>query len=114
LSLPLTPARLAALYEALRAFPPFCRWKLPPTAEVQFHVVRQTAAFGDHYQVGDVHHIRVSAAKNGHLETTLATVAHEMVHIHQCRLGQERTHGAYFKRCATLICRRFGWDERSF
>lgn len=114
MSLPLSAQRLAAIYECLRAFPPFNRWALPPASDVKFVVTRHVDQFGDHFTLRDTHHVRVSSAKSGHFETVVITVAHEMVHMRQARIGIKVNHGNFFKRQARSICRRFGWDEKAF
>lgn len=122
MTLALTPARLAATYEFLRAFPPFSRWRLPPAGEVKFEVLA-TRNFYGHYartlkRDGPVkHYISVSAGRVGHAGTLLMTVAHEMLHLRQ-EIAEATTphadHNAAFQRAAAGICRRFGFDPKAF
>jgi hypothetical protein len=119
LSLPLTAARLASLYEALRAFPPFCRLKCPPAAFINLRVSRHRDREGHYtrYLRTDDHYIVVSSAKVGHFDSVVRTLAHEMIHLHQ---GVARTetpgalHNAEFRRIAKRACDRFGWDLKTF
>ena len=122
MTLALTPARLAAAYDFLRAFPPFCNWGLPPASEVVFKVLA-TRNFYGHYartlkRDGPLkHYISVSEGRVGHAGTLLATMAHEMLHLRQ-ELVESTTphadHNAAFQRAANAICRRFGFDPRAF
>jgi phage terminase large subunit len=58
--------------------------------------------------------IRVSEAKNGFTSTLLATMAHEMCHLRQQRLGDRGHHSASFKRMAARVCRAHGFDLKTF
>ena len=122
MSIPLHPSQLAAMYDCLREFPPFKKWKLPPGDEVEFHVLRTRAYYGDHSRwdhgaKAGTHVIRVSRARVGHFNTLAQVVAHEMVHMRQ---RQNRTetpntqHNAEFWGIANNICAIHGWDERVF
>jgi len=117
MSLPLTPARLASVYEMLRIFPPFSRWKLPQAAEVQFHVAKTSQWHAAWWIEGSTHHIEVSGKKHAHLASLVCSMAHEMIHVRQ-RIAKTETngaeHNAEFKKDATLICRRFGFDAGQF
>ena len=115
----LTPARLAAAYECLRAFPPFCRWRLPPASDVRFTVLKTKAAYGQHRRLkySDKHFVYVSAGTVGHLNTLMCTMAHELIHVAQDvrkTTTPNTEHNAQFWRIAKSVARQFGWDERSF
>lgn len=121
MSLPLTSDRLAAIYEALRAFPPFSRWNLPHADSVEFHVTRHRDRFADwsRYTRGPkkgTHIIRVSSSRHDHFEGLVMTVAHEMIHAAQAIAGTATNaeHNSDFLRRAVFICRRFGWDRVAF
>lgn len=119
MSIPLTPARLRALYECLRQFPPFNKMGLPPADEIQFEVTKTRAVSGAYcrYTYTDHHIIEVSQACNGHFATAAATMAHEMIHLgqHVQRTTTPNTeHNADFHRIAKLVCKRFGWDPKTF
>jgi hypothetical protein len=113
MSVPITKATLIAAYELLRTVPPFLGWKLPDVGEVEFGVFRAKTHFGD----CDGDRIRVSCGKHGQLNTLLATVAHECIHLHQMGNDLETRgveHNADFKRRAARICRQHGWDAATF
>ena len=114
MTLPLTPKRLAAAYDFLRAFPPFCRWGLPPAAELRFQVLRTREFHGQHDRKRGRHVIQISAGLVGYVNSLLAVMAHEMVHAYQVRAGLPETHNADFDRFARQICRRFGFDPKAF
>lgn len=116
MSLPLTPARIAAVYDCLREFPPFNRWKLPRTADVEFCVTQHADQHADAEIVRNWKRVRVSEKRNGHFNTIASSVAHEMVHLamHAAGLPNWETHGAEFQRRALAVCRLFGWDEKVF
>jgi hypothetical protein len=115
--LPLTPARLAGVYEMLRAFPPYNRWSLPPSAKIKFHVLNTPHLHGDWWIDGSKHHIRLSKKKHGHLSSLVESMAHEMIHARQ-RVNRTETsgaeHNAEFHRLAKLVCKRFGFDYGQF
>jgi hypothetical protein len=109
----ITKATIAAAYELLRATPPFMGWKLPDATEVDFVVLRDRTTYGD----CDGETIRVSSGRHGHLPTLLATVAHEMIHLHQMRRKLETRnteHNADFHKRAARVCRLHGFDPKVF
>ena len=115
----ITPQRVAVVYAALRAFPPFCRLKCPAPEAVDFRVSKAVAhdASYTRYLYTDHHIIEVSLRRNGHFSTLAMSVAHEMIHLHQARAKTETSgaeHNAEFKRIAHRACRHFGWDEKQF
>ena len=110
----LTPELLAAGYDFLRETQPFRGWRLPPADDVGFHVIRAPGFFADCGFENDVPVIRVSERKNGYTATVLATLAHEMIHVRQFRLGDSGNHNALFHRLARSVCRAHGFDIRSF
>ena len=114
--LPLTPERLASVYELLRAFPPFHRWKLPPASEVKFHVAKTDRLHAQWWIDGERHNIQVSEKKHGHLASLVATMAHELIHVYQRAKGSETNaeHNAEFRRLAAQVCRRLGFDPGQF
>jgi len=114
MSLRLTPDMLAAAYEFLRTTEPFRAWKLPDSDELGFAVVRDPKMFADFGMENGVPVIRVSEAKNGFAITLLASVAHEMCHLRQERIGDRSQHGAKFKRMAAQVCRAHGFDPKTF
>lgn len=114
MSLRLTPDMLASAYDFLRTTAPFRGWKLPESDDVSFHVVRDPKMFADFGMENGQPVIRVSEAKNGHVTTLLATMAHEIVHLRQHMIGAKDAHGASFRRMAAAVCRSHGFDIRAF
>lgn len=120
---PLTPQRLAILYDALRAQPPFHRWRLPPADEVEFRTPARRDIHGEHVEKtppsrGAVHTVTVSIEKHAHFNSVLLTLAHEMCHVAQAVAkipGRHRGHDTKdFVARTRRVCRTFGWDERNF
>jgi hypothetical protein len=107
---------LAACYDLLRETKPFKGWRLPPSAKVKFSVTRHKDRAADYTYENGVHHIRVSANRNAHLASVLASVAHEAAHLRQRMVRPEERgeHGAEFHRAAKAICAAHGWDPKAF
>lgn len=106
-------ATLIAAYELLRTTRPFLGWKLPDFGEIEFEVLRGAHQFGD----CDGERIRISAGRHGQLATLLATVAHEMIHLHQMRRKLETKnteHNADWRARAKWVCALHGWDAKAF
>ncbi len=113
MSVPITKATIIAAYELLRCCPPFLGWKLPEPDDVDFVVIRTRNVYGD----CDGEALRISASKHGQLNTLLATVGHEMIHLHQMRNKLETPnteHNADWHKRATRVCRLHGWDRKTF
>lgn len=113
MSITITRATLIAAYELIRTTKPFIGWKLPHADEIKFEVVRTKNFYAD--CDGDV--IRVSAAKHGRVDTLLATIAHEAIHLHQMRHGLETAnvqHNADWHKRANRVCRLHAWDRKTF
>jgi hypothetical protein len=115
--LPVTPNRLAGVYEMLRQFPPFCRWRLPASDEVGFHVAKTSRWHAAWWIKDGVHHIEVSAKKHAHLDSLVASMAHEMIHIRQ-KVAKTETanteHNAEFLRVSKRVCKALGFDYGQF
>lgn len=118
MTLQLTPDVLRGAYEFLRTTLPFSRWKLPSPAFVEFVVSRTKDKRGDYELVAnEIHRIRISDLNSGHTINVIATMAHEMVHLHQAHSklpGRRVQHGAEFKRLAAQVCRHHGFDPKAF
>lgn len=115
--LPITPQRLAAIYEMLRTWPPFNRWKLPPASSLRFHVSRARGHDAQWWISGNKHHIETSERRHYHLLTLIISMAHEMIHVRQLEARTETPgveHNAEFRRISRRLCRRYGWDEGQF
>jgi hypothetical protein len=115
--LPITPDRLASVYDMLRAWPPFHRWQLPPASEVKFRVARTRRWHAAWWIDGVQHHIEVSEKTHGHLSSVVASMAHEMIHVRQ-RIAKTETrgveHNAEYLRLANRVCRIHGFDNGQF
>lgn len=114
MTLRLTPDILAAGYEFLRETKPFRGWRLPPSDEVAFHVVRDPKIHADFGVEKGEPVIRVSENGAGHTVTLLAALAHEMIHLRQYKMGARDTHGSTFRRMAHAVCREHGFDVKTF
>ncbi len=113
--IPLTKETLACGYDYLCSTPPFNRWKMPPSSEIKFSVVKHKDRMADYQMVGGVHHIRVSSRWIGtRHEQTLSTIAHEMVHLKMEKDGMRASHGQKFQRLADRICKIHEFDRKTF
>lgn len=102
----LTTGMLSAAYDLLRQTRPFDKWALPDSEEVRFAVLRTRRKFGDCDTKSAL--IRLSSAQHTRLSGVLATMAHEMVHLHMQEAGARKDssrHGPAFKRLAAQVCR---------
>lgn len=116
MTLSLTPETCARAYDYLASTPPFCRWNLPDSEDVMFKVTRSPGFYGRYSRAGKKVLIEVSAASVGHTTTLMETMAHEMVHLHEGRVGDrgKGEHSAAFKKWGLQVCRHHGFDPRRF
>jgi len=105
---------IAAAYDFLRRTEPFKAWRLPPSDDVRFRVVRDPKMLADFGMERGKPVIRISAVTVGHTDTLMATVAHEMIHFRQHLTGDREVHGARFKRMAAKVCAAHGYDPLTF
>jgi len=118
--LTLTPEVLASAYGYLIATTPFSAWNLPDPEDVRFKVSKSRKAFAQYIWDGDSHAIEVSASLVGHTETLMATMAHEIIHLHLRLTGMEsrsrdpNVHNAAFRKLAAIACKVHGFDPKSF
>jgi hypothetical protein len=112
----ITPELVAATYDMLCLTAPFKGWNLPPSDDVQFSILQTRERYGDHCVEGDGHHIRISRTRHKTLRTLIETLAHEMVHMRETRLGvrNDIAHGASFRKLAMQVCRIHGFDPGAF
>lgn len=110
---------MAAVYDMLRAFPPFTRMKLPPSEEVEFHVTRSLMEEGFYkrsWRKND-HQIHVSQRRIETFDRLNQAMAHEMIHLY---LGIHKLdnkggmHGGLFQKYARAVCTVFNWDFKVF
>lgn len=116
MTLALHPEHLRATYDYLRAFKPFCRWKLPPGEEVAFRVTADQNLPGFYQLVAKQHWIGVSTRWAGAHTTVQKLIAHEMIHLKQELDGlvTSSMHNADFRRRSQIVCREWGWDAQDF
>lgn len=115
--LPVNEKRLQLVYAMLKTWPPFDRWSLPPASEVGFHIAKTDRWHAAWWIKDGVHHVEVSMKKHGHLNSLIASMAHEMIHIRQ-RVAKTETanteHNAEFVRISKRVCKRLGFDYGQF
>ncbi len=112
----LTPDILCGTYDFMRLTLPFRCWKLPCGEEVEFKIGALVDLRGWHTRstTRDGHHVvGVSKACIGRVDSLMAVMAHEMIHVRQseCETETRNTiHNAEFRRLARLVCKRHGFD----
>lgn len=104
----------AGLYDALRKADPWRGLKLPPSHKVIFKIINDPKVFADFEVKRGIPIIRVSRARNGQLTTLLATIGHEMKHLHQWQTGDREAHGARFQAFAKRAASAIGVDPLTF
>jgi hypothetical protein len=116
MTLPLTTDMLAAAYEYLCCAPPFSKWNMPPSEDVKFKVIKHKDRQAHYYTFGDVHHIEISSHFVGSHNNILATMSHEMIHLHisQACLKQRGHHDKTFNKYADRVCKIHGFDRLVF
>jgi hypothetical protein len=117
MTLKLTPDILRHAYEFLNSCEPFCRWNLPDSEDIIFHVAKSKNHHGWHNVRRGRHTIAISSAGVGHTLSLMATMAHEMIHLHEtvAKLTPSNVqHGAAFKKLAARVCKIHGFDPKTF
>lgn len=120
MTLPITPATLAAAYDFLRALPPFAGMKMPESDDVEFAVTRRHNEFGRYQWTGERHRISISEKTVGSTLLLLQIMAHEMNHLSleqdglESYSGGENGHNKHFRQRAARICKIHVWDEKAF
>lgn len=114
--LPLTPEMLAAAYDYLCCTPPFNKWNLPHSEDVKFLIIRAKNNYAYYQVVGGVHHIAISSRLVGRHELLMATMAHELIHLHAERacLCLTNPHDKTFNKYADRICKIHEFDRLIF
>jgi len=113
----LTPDMLSAGYDFLRHTKPFDGWNLPEPEDMRFDVLKGASRFGDCCERKGQFIIRVSEALHQRYTGVLATLAHEMIHLHMDNLAcaskyrrlrtDNSTHGPGFRALAIEVCDAF-------
>lgn len=114
MTLRLTPEALAAAYDYLSWTPPFSRWIMPPSKDIDFVIGRRRDRYGHHTVKGGRHEISISMRKVGHTVTLMTTMAHEMLHVRQAEKGVPENHGPQFRKWAASVCKYHGFDPLEF
>jgi hypothetical protein len=106
MALHITPEIVCHAYELLRATPPFKRWKLPPSDDIEVQIVTAKEYVGE-VTTGLEHiKLRISLQHVGSLNNLLYTLAHEMCHIKQYLDGAPKLdHGPSFQKLADRVCK---------
>ena len=114
--IPLNAEMLAHCYDYLACQPPFSSWNLPPSEDVVFKISFSKKNYAHYQWISGVHHIVVSRHAITRHDLLLATMAHELVHLHQeqCGIMSNNPHDAAFSRYADRICRVHEFDRKSF
>jgi predicted SprT family Zn-dependent metalloprotease len=86
--------------------------------DVRLVVSRHRDRFGHYtrYLRSNTHFIVISTTKAGHFDSVVQVLAHEMIHLYQAVAKTETNaqHNAEFRRISARVCRRFGWDPKTF
>jgi hypothetical protein len=106
----ITTKNLADMYIMLKGMHPFNKWRLPPVKEVKFSVTDAADSLGTYVHDDDQHHITISRAKNGHLETVVKTMSHEMIHMLRGKTPKYGLHDAYFLAKSRAVALEMGFD----
>lgn len=110
----LTTEMMAHCYDMLAATPIMGKWNLPPSEDIKFKLIKKTDRFAHHTVIGGVHHIAVSIKFVGTFQTLIATMAHEMIHVHQDQAGLPRNDGKGFQKIADRVCKELEFDRLIF
>lgn len=107
-----TPRTICAIYEMLIQVPPFSRWNLPPSCEVNFEVTNDPTCYGEYEPEPNT--IRISSAKIGHLENITKTVAHEIIHMKLYLKGSKSwdKHDSVFNNLSHKVATQLGYDPK--
>lgn len=114
--LPLSAEMLAHAYDYLACQPPFNKWNLPPSEDIKFAVIKKKDRYAHYQMIGGVHHIAFSSRYVGRHEILIATMAHELIHLHveaSC-ISTASPHGAAFNKFADRICKIHEFDRLIF
>tara|TARA_R110000868_G_scaffold323544_3_gene584473 strand:- start:783 stop:1154 length:372 start_codon:yes stop_codon:yes gene_type:complete len=114
----ITPTFLQDTYLTLCKMHPFNKWNMPPVELVRFIVNSDKDALGTYmYSEADEipHTITISRNRLSHYLSTVATIAHELVHCSRWadpidksgQAGWER-HDKKFRKRTSMIAKEFG------
>lgn len=107
-----TPQTVQAVYEMLIQLPPFNRWNLPPSKQVNFEVTNDPTCYGEYEP--EPHTIRLSSAKLGFLDNVTRTMAHEIIHMRLYIKGSKSwdKHDTVFNNLSHKVAMQLGYDPK--
>lgn len=115
MTLPLDLDVLRRSYDYLNVTEPFRRWNLPDAEDITFTVANDRNHHGWlTTKRRRKPRLTISAAAVGQTLSLMATMAHEMIHLHQYLTGMPLTHGSAFDKLKAEVCRRHGFDPKAF
>ena len=112
--LPLSSELLAHAYDYLSCLPPFDKLNMPDSDEIKFRVIKSRKIFARYFSEGGVHKIDFSSKLVGSHIIILATMCHEMAHLHLAEIDACDEHGPTFSALADKICTIHGFDRLTF
>ena len=107
-----TDTSILLCYDLLRSVYPFSSWNLPD--EIEVNVQDDHTAYAEFVVPNE---INVSKALVYDLDQLLRSVAHEMAHMMQFRMGkfdENNPRDALFHKLAREICLSLGWKQEGF
>lgn len=109
-----TAANCREIYDMLAGIPPIRGWRLPPSDAIEIKVRAMKDCFALYEP--EPHTITLSTLKNGHLDTLVRSIAHEMVHMKLYIKGDAHWHGHEhsFTELADSVCDLLGFDPKEF
>jgi hypothetical protein len=98
----------------LRVLKPFSGWSLPTVDTIKFVVSSDTDCLGTYIFDDELekHIITISKEKNGHLETVIKTMAHEMIHMKRHNTQHWDKHDIVFRKYAITVANELGFDPQ--
>src|SRR4051812_30350497 len=119
MALEITRDMLVASYNLLCATPPFSEWGMPPSGEVGFRIIKTLNTRGTFHKAGKRERptIGISRGCIGNLHSLNATMAHEMVHLHEDTRHAGRgdvKHSSKFNEFADEVCDHHSFDPKLF
>ena len=107
-----TDTSILLCYDLLRSVYPFSSWDLP--ASIEANVQDDHTAYAEFVTPDE---INVSKALVYDIDQLMRSVAHEMAHMMQFRMGkfdENNPHDALFHKLAREICLSLGWKQEGF
>lgn len=107
-----TSSSLRSIYIMLRNLAPFKNWSMPDEKNMIFVASNDTDAMGTYIYDEELerHVMTISKQKNGHLDTVIKTMAHEMIHLRRWKTSGWDKHDDVFRKYATQVANELGFD----